>query len=109
MSAPESDKAGVRQVIRALRAADHVVYAVEDGASERHDFAPDASEDDIIAEVMSCDDGYLLVRLPRPVDETGKVTSFVYFVFGNDPEEVVCDHGVNLSPILDPLTRGWWN
>jgi hypothetical protein len=32
-----------------------------------------------------------------------------YFVYGNDPEEVVCDHGVSLSPILDPLTESWWS
>jgi hypothetical protein len=103
MTAPSSDKAGVRQTIRALRAADHKIDAVEDGASEVHTFAHDASEDDIIAELMSCDDGYLIVRLPD-----GKV-SHVYFVFGNDPEEVICDHGVSLSPVLDPLTESWWS
>jgi ABC-type Zn uptake system ZnuABC Zn-binding protein ZnuA len=102
MTAPTSDKAGVRQTIRALRNADHVIYAVEDGASEVHKFDAKASEDDIIAEVMSCDDGYLLVRLPDGTE------SHVYFVFGNDPEEVVCDHGVSLSPVLDPLTESWW-
>jgi hypothetical protein len=103
MTAPSSDKAGVRQVIRALRKADHVITAVEDGAREVHKFAPDASEDAIIAEVTSCDDGYLLVTLPDGTE------SFVYFVYGNDPGEVVCDHGVNLSPVLDPLTESWWS
>jgi hypothetical protein len=103
MSAPSSDKTGVRQTIRALRAADHTVIAVKDGASQVHRFGPDASEDDIIAEVMSCDDGYLIVRLPDGS------TSHVYFVFGNDPEEVICDHGVSLSPALDPLTESWWS
>jgi hypothetical protein len=101
MSAPSSDKAGVRQTIRALRAADHVITAVEDGASELHNFAPDASEDAIIAEAMSCDDGYLIVRLPDGRE------SHVYFVFGNDPEEVICDHGVSLEPVLGPLMDGW--
>lgn len=104
MGAPSSDKAGVRQTIRALRAADHVITAVEDGAGEVIPFGPDASEDDIIADVMSCDDGLLRVTLPD-----GLVTGHVYFVFGNDPEEVICDHTVNLSPVLDPLTEGWWN
>lgn len=103
MSTPESDKAGVRQTIRALRKADHVITAVEDGAREVHQFAANASEDAIIGEVMSCDDGFLIVQLP----DGSK--SHVYFVFGNDPEEVICDHGVSLSPVLDPLTQSWWS
>lgn len=101
MAAPESDRAGVRQTIRALRRADHVIYAVEDGASEVHNFKPDASEDDIIGELMSCDDGFMMVRLPDGSE------SFVYFVYGNSPFEVMCDHGVSLSPVLDPLTADW--
>lgn len=101
-NAPSSDKAGVRQVIRALRKADHVVIAVRDGAGEEFTFAANAPEDAIIAEVMSCDDGVLGVQTPD-----GK-TSFVYFVYGNDPEEVVCDYGVILEPVLGPLTEGWW-
>ena len=107
MPAPESDKAGVRQTIRALRKADHYVYAVTDGAGELFRFAPDASEDDIIAEVMSCDDGTLGVALPG-ADPAEGPNSFVYFVYGNDPEEVVCDYGVSLEPVLGPLTEGWW-
>jgi len=102
MSAPSSDKAGVRQTIRALRAADHVITAVQDGAGEIHKFPPDASEGAIIAEVMSCDDGYLIVNTP------GRLTdSHIYFVFGNDPEEVICDYTVDLSPVIDPLMEGW--
>lgn len=27
---------------------------------------------------------------------------------GNDPDEVVCDYGVSLSPVIDPLTESWW-
>lgn len=102
MPAPESDKAGVRQTIRALRTAKHTVYAVEDGEGAIIPFGPNASEDDIIAEVMSCDDGFLLVLTPDGEN------SHVYFVFGNDPDEVICDHGVSLSPVLDTLMQGWW-
>lgn len=101
MAAPKTDESAIRQTIRALRKADHVITAVEDGASEVHQFQPDASEDAIIAEVTSCDDGYLFVDLP---DGT---TSHVWFVLGNDPEEVIADHGASLSPVLDPLAEKW--
>jgi hypothetical protein len=53
---------------------------------------------------MSCDDGYLLVTLPD-----GTSTSHVYFVYGNDPEEVACDYGVSLEPVIGPLTESWWS
>lgn len=100
MSAPSSDQAGIRQTIRALRDAEHIVYGGNDGEADVT-YAPDASEDDIIADMTACDSSTLWVRLP---DGT---TSFVFFVLGNDPEEVICDHGVSLSPVLDPLTEKW--
>lgn len=109
MSAPSSDKAAIRQVIRALRKANHTVTAATDGAGETHRFAPDALEEAIIAEVTSCDDGTLHVRLPGDGPLKERERGWIYFVLGNDPEEVVCDHTVNLSPVLDPLTEGWWD
>ena len=102
MSAPSSDKAAIRQTIRALRRADHVIYGGNDGEEEVV-YKPNASEDDIIADMTACDDSTLYVRLPDGTE------SFIYFVLGNEPEEVICDHGVSLSPVLDPLTSAWWD
>lgn len=104
MTTPSSDRAAIRQVIRALRAADHVIIGGHDGEEE---FTVSAdgktSEDWIIDNLMACDDSALYVRTPDGA------ASHVYFVLGNDPEEVVCDHGVSLSPVLDPLTESWWS
>lgn len=100
MSAPTSDTAAIRQTIRALRAADHVILAVDNGA-DTVKYAVGASEDDLIAEATATDEAIMAVRLPSGAE------SFVYFVLGNDPEEVICDHGVSLSPVLDPLTDSW--
>lgn len=100
MSAPSSDKAAIRQTIRALRNAGHVITGGNDG---QDDFTatPTETEDSLIANLTACDSSHLYVRLP---DGTA---SHVFFVLGNDPEEVICDHGVSLSPVLDPLTDGW--
>ena len=100
MPNPSSDRAGIRQTIRALRAAYHVIFAVDNGAEVTR-FASGASEDAIIAEAMATDEACMYVRLPDGTE------SFVYFVLGNEPYEVICDHGVSLSPVLDPLTDGW--
>lgn len=100
MTAPSSDKAAIRQTIRALRKADHIITGGHDG---EYDFTctPGESEDSIIGNLMACDSSILRVTLPD--GESG----WMYFVLGNEPFEVICNHTVNLSPVLDPLTDGW--
>lgn len=104
MGAPSSDKAGIRQVIRALRKAGYTLTGGHDG-EDFFEVEPDVSEDKLIDELMQCDSSTLHTR--KEGEEP--VNSFVYFVLGNDPEEVVCDHGVSLEPVLGPLTEGWWS
>jgi hypothetical protein len=101
MSAPSSDKAGIRQVIRALRKADHILTGGHDG-EDFFEVEPDVSEDSLIEDLTACDSSTLHVRLPDGSN------SHVFFVLGNDPEEVVCDYGVSLEPVIGPLTEGWW-
>lgn len=102
MSAPSSDKAAIRQVIRALRKAGYTITGGHDG-EDFFEVAADVSEDTLIDDYLTvCDDSTLHTW------KDGEGNSHVYFVLGNDPEEVVCDHGVSLSPVLDPLTEGWW-
>ena len=109
MTAPSSDKAAIRQIIRALRKADHVITGGHDG-EDFFEVAPDVSEDVLIDEhLMVCDDSTLHVDLPLAEGKATRESSFVYFVLGNDPEEVACDYGVTLEPVLGPLTRGWWS
>lgn len=101
MSAPSSDRAGIRQVIRALRAAGWVLVEVYDG----EDDVPVSNETEAVDAVMAVDDAYLHVAEGTPTGPRG----WVRFVLGNDPEEVVCDHTINLGSVLDPLTEGWWD
>ena len=102
MAAPSSDKAAIRQVIRALRSAGYTITGGHDG-DYFFEVAPDVSEDVLINDYLTvCDDSTLHTW------KDGEGNSHVYFVLGNDPEEVICDHGVSLSPVLDPLTEGWW-
>ena len=102
MSAPSSDKAAIRQVIRALRKAGYVITGGHDG-EDYFKVDPDVSEDTLIDDFLTvCDESTLHVMTTQGIE------SFVWFVLGNDPEEVVADHGTSLSEVLDPLTEGWW-
>lgn len=104
MPAPSSDRAAIRQVIRALRSAGYILTGGHDG-EEFFEVTPDASEDVLIANLMACDSS----TLHTWKEGAEPKNSHVYFVLGNDPDEVVCDHGVSLSPVLDPLMEGWWS
>lgn len=103
MSAPSSDGAGIRQVIRALRAEGYVITGVHDGDDHVAGITAETPEHILVANLTACDDSALYVRTPEGRD------SHVYFVLGNDPEEVVCDYGVSLEPVIGPLTEGWWS
>lgn len=102
MAAPSSDRAAIRQVIRALKKVGYVPLRVFDGEDVVEAYG--GSENDVIAAIMAVDDATLAVTKGEG-DEAG----WVRFVMGNEPDEVVCDHTVGLSHVLDPLTEGWWS
>lgn len=100
MPAPSSDAAGIRQTIRALKGAGYTLVEVFDG----EDMVKVTTETQAVDAITAVDDATLFVRTPE-----GDYNPWVRFVMGNDPEEVVCDHAESLSPVLDPLTRSWWD
>lgn len=99
MNTPGSDEQGVRQIIRALRAAGYRLVMVFDGEEE----IAVSTESAAIEAIFAVDMAHLHVKHP----ETG-VTGWVWFVLGNDPEEVAADYTVTLSHVIDPLTDSWW-
>lgn len=98
MSAPSSDAAGIRQVIRALVKAGYALDSVDDRGDEPE---PVRNETEALEAITAVDDAFLIVT--REGEK-----SWVRFVLGNDPEEVVCNHTTDLEHVLDPLTRSWW-
>jgi CheY-like chemotaxis protein len=97
MTAPSSDRAGIRQTIRALRKAGYVLDFVDDGGED----VPVRTETEAIETITSVDDAWLHVTHPL------EGSSAVRFVMGNQPEEVVCDYGMRLDWVLAPLTDSW--
>lgn len=104
-SAPKSDKSAISLIIDGLIARGCTITNIRDGAGE--DF-PYTTKEDALYNLTSCDESVMHVGMPE-TSENGINESFIYFVLGNDPEEVVCDYGVSLSKYLDPITDPWWN
>jgi hypothetical protein len=99
MTAPSSDRAGIRQTIRALKAAGYRLDYVDDGG----DYVKVKTETEAIDAILAVDDAWLYVTHTDP----NLRTSGVRFVMGNQPEEVVCDYGMRLDWVLAPLTDSW--
>lgn len=95
---PTSDRAAATQIIRGLIHKGWRLDRVYDGEED----ISVVTVGQALAAIFAVDDAYLHVRLPATGD-----TGWVRFVLGNDPEEVVCDHTVNLSPVIDPIMDGW--
>ena len=99
MTAPSTDTAGIRQVIRALRDAGYTLDSVDNGDEN----VPVTTETQAVEEATATDSARLYVK-----DSEGHIAG-VYFVLGNgDPVDLVADWNVSLSPVLDPLIEGWW-
>ena len=67
------------------------------------DDLPYTDKESAIDWLTSCDESILFVDVPH--DGHG----WIYFVLGNSPEEVVCDHTVNLEEYIDPIVMPWWD
>lgn len=97
MTNPTTDRDGVEQTWDALTKAGYTIDVV-DGAGEEF---KGLSRTQAVEEVTSCDDGYFRVL------EGDQRVGWVWFIFGNSPEEVICDYTVNLEHVIGPLTEGW--
>ena len=100
MSTPSSDKAAATAIIRGVIHEGWRLDRVYDGEEDIDVTTVTEALDAIFAVDMA----HLHLHHPK-TDERG----WIYFVLGNEPEEVACDHTVNLSPAIDPITDKWWN
>jgi hypothetical protein len=98
MSTPTNDRAAVGQVLRVLKAAGYKLQHVDNGEEN----VKVATATEAIDAIFEVDNAWLYV-----LDTDTGAQGWVFFVLGNDPEEVVCDHTVNLSDTLDPLLDSW--
>lgn len=98
MSKPKSDKAAIRQTIRALKKADYELDCVFDGEGKINT----ATETEAMEAIMAVDSAWL--RVTHPLQSK---SGHVFFVLGNDPEEVICDYTINLEHVIGQLMESW--
>lgn len=99
MTAPSSDSAAIRQIIRALKAAGYRLDYVNNGEES----VGIEYEQDAIDAIMEVDMAWLYVSQPG----FAAGGSYIFFVMGNSPEEVAADYTLDLEHVLEPLTDRW--
>lgn len=110
MSNPTTERGAMQRIIRALKAVGWNVESVYDGAEN----IPLTDEQEAIKEVMGVDQAHMYFR--RDVvttDAAGKPSTehesgWIFFVLGNEPDEVANDYTTNLDPTVKTLIRSWW-
>jgi len=85
----------VHALIEALRKSGYEVR-VDDG----DDNATLGSEQELVEKIFGVDESNIVTR------KTGCKRSFVFLVRGNEGHDIICDYGVSLETVMDPL-QNW--
>ena len=99
MPTPSSDKAAIRQVIRALVNDGYELVRVDN----REEFISVTNESEAIEAITEVDEAALYVKYGNH-----NTTHWVYFVLDNVPYVVVGDYSESLSHVINPLIDSWW-
>lgn len=97
MPAPSTDSAAARQVIRAL---------IADGWGLTHVW--DGEEEVFVTTEQTAMEALFAVDMAHLHVSRGSERGWVWFVWGNAPDEAPADYTINLSDTLDPLTEEWY-
>lgn len=103
MGAPTTDRGGIEQTIRALRAAGWELDYVDD----REEEYIVTTEPEAVQHVMDVDEAFVHFK-KREANGVVYATGYVFFVLGNAPDEVICDYTTNLEDVVGPLTDSWF-
>lgn len=98
---PSTDREAISLIIYGLIERGCKPTVARDGDNDDLSFI-EAAPREFLDWLTSCDESVLFVDLPDGEE------SFIYFVLGNSPEEVVCDHSINLEEYIDPIVMPWW-
>jgi hypothetical protein len=99
---PSNDREAITLIMDGLRDVGVLPTQVYDG----EDVILTETTAEVVEAVCAVDEASVMVTLPPGAE---RADSHIFFVLGNSPEEVACDHGVSLSPFIDPIVTPWWD
>lgn len=103
---PSNDREAITLILNGLTEAGCKVVSVCEDSWSPNDLTPVSSVEQAVELVTGVDEAVVYLTLPPGAT---RESTFIFFVLGNDPEEVACDYGVSLSPYIDPIVDPWWS
>lgn len=103
---PSNDREAIRLILQGLVAKGHKIVGYIDDTWNRDDKTYTSSVSEAADAMNGVDEGFVLFN-SKDYEGTG-YDAWVYFVLGNDPEEVACNYTINLDPDLSNITDPWW-
>lgn len=100
---PSNDKEAITLILEGISQKGVTIVSVMDDTWSPDERTQVTEVQEAIDLSTGVDEAYVFVLTPD--QEEG----WIRFILGNDPEEVVNDHTINLSDFLDPIIDPWWN
>ncbi len=103
---PSNDKEAITLILEGLEKAGWRCFMVQDDVWDQD---PDnnvrvASVEEAVETVTGVDEAFAYLSKNTPPGPD----AYIYFVLGNDPEEVAADYTTNLDPDLSAIVDPWW-
>lgn len=108
---PSNDKEAITLILQGMTSMGYTVTSVQQDIRDKYDQILVSEPEQAAALVCECDEGLVYLNLPNSDtadDGSEGWDGYIYFVLGNEPEEVACDYTTNLDPDLDNIISPWW-
>lgn len=103
---PSNDREAITLILEGLEKVGCKVTKVADDTWCPNELTGVSNVAEAVDLVCGVDEAVVYLDMPA---DAKREESFIFFVLGNDPEEVACDYGVSLMPYIDPIVNPWWN
>jgi hypothetical protein len=111
MMKPSNDKEAITLILQGLQDKGWRCLMVQDddmAAAEDNVLVNSVEEAVNTITAVDIATAYLYKNGNKPPSTKDECDGYVWFVQGNDPEEVAADYTVNVDEIISSITEPWW-
>jgi hypothetical protein len=97
---PSNDREAITLILEGLVNAGHTITAVIDDTWNKDEKTYTSDVTEAVSLCTGVDEAFVLLD---------NESQWIYFVLGNDPEEVASNYTVGLDPDLSNIVDPWWD